>query len=217
MTLFSKIKSMISLLKQASKTESKIKGILHCKNIKLSEQNRIGRNNIINGLEIGRYTYICDNCYVINTCIGAFCSIGSNLRIIAGNHPTHTIVSTHPFFYSKDKYKNRNADDIIFDEYNYANADKEFFVVIGNDVWIGDNVSILDGVKVGDGAIIAAGALVTENVPPYAIVGGLPAKILKYRFLQNDIQKLLQSKWWLRDKEWLIAHTSSFENIDKFS
>lgn len=69
-------------------------------------------------------------------------------------------------------------------------------VKIGNDVWIGTRAMILDGITIGDGAVIGAGAVVTKNVPPYAIVGGVPAKIIKYRFSQDKINELLASQWW---------------------
>lgn len=69
-------------------------------------------------------------------------------------------------------------------------------VIIGNDVWIGSHALILGGVKIGDGAVIGAGAVVTKDVPPYAVVGGVPARIIKYRFSQEIIDKLLEIKWW---------------------
>lgn len=73
-------------------------------------------------------------------------------------------------------------------------------VEIENDVWIGTSVIIMDGVKIGDGAILAAGSVVTNNVPPYAIVGGVPAKIMKYRFNSDEIEYLLSFKWWDKDE-----------------
>lgn len=121
--------------------------------------------------------------------IGAFCNISADNVIIAGgNHPLST-VSTHAFFFH-DKYHfvkdNHSIDD-------YANNEK---IIIGNDVWIGANVSILPGVKIGDGAVLAAGAVVNKDVPPYAIVGGIPAKVIKYRFNEATITSLLKLAWW---------------------
>ena len=71
---------------------------------------------------------------------------------------------------------------------------------IGNDVWIGLNATILDGVTIGDGAIVAAGAVVTKDVPPYAVVAGVPAKIIKYRFTESQIDFLLKFRWWEKDR-----------------
>lgn len=82
--------------------------------------------------------------------------------------------------------------------------------VIGNDVWIGNGVTILNGIHVGDGAVIAAGAVVTKDVPPYAIVAGVPAKIIRYRFDSEDIHKLLSIKWWEKDIEWMKKHEDLF-------
>ncbi len=114
--------------------------------------------------------------------IGAFCNLAG------GNHPLST-VSIHAFFFHK-KYEfisdNRSIE-------KYASNEQ---IEIGNDVWIGSNVSLLPGITISDGAVIAAGAVVTKDVPPYAIVGGVPAKIIRYRFEQEIITKLLEIKWW---------------------
>lgn len=90
------------------------------------------------------------------------------------------------------------------------------FPIIGNDVWIGANAIILQGVTIGDGAIIAAGAVVTKDVPPYAIVGGVPAKVIKYRFSDEVILKLLQIKWWDKPEEWIIQKLEKFTDVSGF-
>ena len=113
----------------------------------------------------------------INAKIGKFVSIGKNSLIGAGMHPLDYI-STHPCFYNE--------------EINAKNSP----VIIGNDVWIGQNVFIKPGVKIGNGAVIGINSVVTKDVPDYAIVGGAPAKFIRYRFSEKIIKELLASKWW---------------------
>jgi acetyltransferase-like isoleucine patch superfamily enzyme len=110
------------------------------------------------------------------------------------------MISTHPIFYSPSWHSS-----ISFVEKQYY---EEFVqTIIGSDVWIGANVTILDGIKIGCGAIVAAGAAVTKDIPDYAIVGGVPAKIIKYRFSKEEIELLLSLKWW----------DCSYEKLKKYS
>lgn len=159
-----------------------------CKKTVLTEYNRLyGRARIFNST-LGRFTY-ANSAYIQNTKIGAFCSIGPQAIIGGlGNHPTEW-ASTHPAFYSI-----RGQAGLSFSDKNYF---KEYTSVsVGNDVWIGARATILDGVTIGDGAIIAMGAVVVKDVAPYSIVGGVPAKLIRYRFEPGTIKKLLRLKWW---------------------
>lgn len=122
--------------------------------------------------------------------VGRYTSIADNVIIPWPNHPIES-VSTSPFFYDKNFILARN---FIEEENLVANRQKPH-PSIGNDCWIGNNVLILPGVTVGDGAIVAAGSVVTKSVPPYAIVGGNPAKIIKYRFNDTIIEKLQLVRW----------------------
>ena len=83
-------------------------------------------------------------------------------------------------------------------------------------MWIGNNAIIKYGIKIGDGAIIGSGAMVTKDVEPYSIVGGVPAKIIKYRFTQEQIEFLLNFKWWDKDLDWLKKNKHLFENFGEF-
>lgn len=167
------------------------------------------RNVGVNNCTVGDYTYISDDSSFSNTSIGKFCSIGPGVRCGMGIHPSRAFVSTHPIFFSTSK------------QAQVSFTDKEYFeellpIKIGNDVWIGANVTILDGITIGDGAIIGAGAVVNKNVPSYAIMGGVPAKLIRYRFTQEEIDFLLQDKWWNKPEEWLRKNYKMMHDIDKY-
>lgn len=165
--------------------------------------NKIGKDSSFSGI-MGYASYIGNDCS-INAKIGKYCCIASNVKTVRGTHPTKEWVSVHPAFYSTKKQCGMTyVEEDRFSEY-------KSIIEIGNDVWIGDSALILDGVKIGDGAIVAAGAVVTKDVPPYAIVGGVPAKVIRYRFSDKEIEYLLNLKWWNKPEQWIK------ENADKFS
>lgn len=177
-----------------------------CNNVKFETNIKIGRFCTINNCSIGSYSYTSSNCTFNNAYIGKFCSIGCNVLIGLGKHPTKNFVSTHPIFYST-----RKQSEITFVENSFFEETENIF--IGNDVWIGANAIILDGVNIGDGAIISAGAVVNKDVPAYSIYGGVPASFIKLRFEENEIEFLKNLKWWNKDITWIKNHTPYFKDI----
>jgi acetyltransferase-like isoleucine patch superfamily enzyme len=172
---------------------------------------RIGQNVLIaHGCCLGKnvtvdsYSYINKYTDVSSGSIGKFCSIASFCSIGLNNHPTNWISSSPNLFSILG----------MVGESGYIETKKP--PIIGNDVWIGTHSVILKGVQIGDGAIISAGSIVTKNVPPFAIVGGVPAKIIKYRFENMVINKLLTIKWWDKNEEELISLKHIIEKKNLF-
>lgn len=154
-------------------------------------------------VKMGRYSYMGFYNSVSDTKIGSFCSIASHCAVGGGKHPKNA-VSTSPVFYAGRNSLGKNFSNISEEE-NQG-------VEIGNDVWIGEAVFINDGIKVGTGAVIGAHSVVTKDVPPYAIVAGAPARILRYRFDEDTIQRLLDSKWWEWPEEELSKLGDRFDD-----
>jgi len=178
-------------------------------NSKLGNYATIYDQVILTDSELGDYSYIAFGCLIGNVSIGKFCSIGPGVKCGLGIHPTDNYVSTHPIFFSDKKQA-----QISFADKSYFVENKRSYV--GNDVWIGANVVILDGVNIGDGAIIAAGAVVHKDVPSYAIMGGIPAKLIKYRFTEENITYLQGIKWWNKDIEYIRNNWKLWHDIDAF-
>ena len=142
----------------------------------------------IHDSSLGRHSYVGYDCEIINTEIGSFCSLSSGIHIGLAQHPI-AWVSTSPVFQDV-------TNSSIKCRYARLKLPESKRTKIGHDVWIGTNAIIKAGVNVGTGSVIASGAIVTKDVPPYAIVGGCPAKIIRFRFDGDRIKELLQSKWW---------------------
>lgn len=158
-----------------------------------------GAVNCKTHIEVGAFTTFdgeeCDG-RIKNVKIGRYCSVAKHVDIGLPQHPIDWL-SIHPLQYFPDykKWSRITGKKVSIKEFSGEAGMTE----IGNDVWIGDHVVIMSGVKIGNGAIVAAGAVVTRDVPPYAIVGGVPARIIKYRFDENTIGRLIDLQWWKYD------------------
>ena len=168
-------------------------------------------SKIDNRVSIGKFTYgLTRHSFLLfkqtdRVTIGKYCSFAQGVLIIASGEHNYRAVSNYPFYA----------------HYLHQGVDKDTFskgeVHIGNDVWVGARSTILSGVTIGDGAVVAAGALVSKDIPPYAIVGGVPAKIIKYRFSKEVINEFLKIRWWDWDKQFLDKNIDSFYlNVREF-
>ena len=153
---------------------------------------------------IGSFSYVQSKTLAFNSDVANFCSIARNVSIGLPDHPMH-MVSTSPIFYDNSQALPKFLIDKIVYSQNVART------FVGPDVWIGCGAIIKAGIKIGVGAVIGAGSVVTKDIPPYAIVAGNPCKVIRYRFPEDVIDRLVDSKWWKKDHEELrlIAHLFS--------
>ena len=171
--------------------------------------NRWGNRTL--GYDIGEYTYGAPRVVFPDgkLTIGKFCSIGWDVTIFLGGNHRIDWISMYPFHASRGWPEIAGLDD----KFVYTSGD----VTIGNDVWIGSNVIILSGITIGDGAVIGAGSVVTEDVDPYTVVVGNPARPKKKRFSDEQIAKLLEIRWWDWPKGKIDEHLALLcsGNVDK--
>ncbi|MDN3548558.1 CatB-related O-acetyltransferase [Mucilaginibacter aquaedulcis] len=177
-------------------------------NCSFGHNNILGSHCMVINSVMGDFSYINSFSYVQHTTMGKYCSIGPNVKIAPGKHPTSVFVSTHPVTFGNQKNLKNYTKEQKFSNYKR--------VTIGNDVWICANAIIIDGITIGDGAIITANSVVVKDVGAYEIVGGNPAKLLKKRFDDKQIEYLQDTKWWNNDEMWMRSNISKFWDIENF-
>lgn len=191
--------------------QRKLVSFCYSSNISLGSKfegaNKLYRNTCFKG-NLGYGSYIGENSS-LTADVGRFTSIAPGVECNHGIHPyTYPYVSTSPMFFSMQKQNSKTfAEENTFVESRPR-------LTIGNDCWIGQNVFIAGGVHIHDGAVVLAGACVVKDVPPYAIVGGVPARVINYRYDDETVSFLLKIRWWRKDIPWLAEHWRLFNNID---
>ena len=149
----------------------------------------VGARTKVAECAFGDYSYVVNDSDLIYTTIGKFCSIAAQTRINPGNHPLQRVMMSH-VGYRSSAY-GLGADDAAFFAWRRSTP-----VTLGNDVWIGHGAVLLPGVSLGSGAAVGAGSIVTKDVPPFAIVVGNPARVLRLRFSERVVDDLLAIAWW---------------------
>lgn len=160
----------------------------------IHKSSKIGNGcNIVDTI-MERYSYCGNDCQIVSCDIGSFCSISDHVFIGGAEHPLYW-TSTSPVFQNT----RHSGPKKRFARYTLPKIKR---TVIGSDVWIGHGATVKRGITIGNGAVVGSNALVTKDVPPYAVVGGVPAKVIKYRFSQEAIDRLEEIQWWnLPDEE----------------
>lgn len=194
------IKYLLSKLIKKSKLPS-------IKNSTVHPTSKIEAGTLFVNSCMGKYSFCGYDCEITNVDIGSFVSIANNVSIGGAMHPIDWVAMSPVFYAGKDSVKKK------FSSYEKTIPSK---VIINHDVWIGRNALIKQGIEIGHGAVIGMGSVVTKDVPPYAIVGGVPAKVIKYRFNDELISDLLDSEWWNLEEHFLKEASVYIKNPEKF-
>lgn len=178
--------------------------------------NSIGNCSHFDGY-LGFGSYISAHCDIAMTEIGRYTSVGPRVVVNPGRHPyTYPYVTSCPAFFSTRKQNSGTfVSEDEYDEFNYVDREKQIVSKIGNDCWIGEGALIAGGVTIGDGAVVLAHAVVTKDVEPYSIVGGVPAKHIRFRYSTEDMELLKQFQWWNKPVSWLKDNNELLRDFDK--
>lgn len=149
---------------------------------------KVNAQSTVIGTSMGRYSYCGYGCNLINCQIGRFCSIADRVSIGLAGHPMEWVSASPAFYHGRGSIP-KDLAALDYDSFPQQ-------TVIGNDVWIGQNVLVKPGVTIGDGAVIGMGSVVTKDVPPYGVVAGNPARLVRLRFAPELAERLERSKWW---------------------
>lgn len=171
-------------------------------NSQIHKTSKIESGSHVVNSNLDKHSFCGYDCELVNCDVGAFCSIANNVIIGGGKHPMEWVAMSPVFYEGKDSVKTKFST-------HKREAVKR--TEIGNDVWIGRNALIKQGVTIGNGAVIGMGSVVTKDVEPYAIVAGNPARVIRKRFNDNTIKKLLEIKFWNMD-EILLKELSQYIN-----
>ncbi|MFZ5753206.1 MAG: DapH/DapD/GlmU-related protein [Bacillota bacterium] len=159
-------------------------------NVSIGQWTEVGPHNVWENVEFGDFSYTSGFNQIQNASIGKFVNIAAGVRIGPVQHPLER-PTLHHFTYRRRIYGFADTDDLDFFRWR-----EEQKVIIGHDVWLGHNAIIMPGVKIGNGSVVGSGAVVTRDVAPYAIVAGVPAKVIRERFSPEIVHKMQKIQWW---------------------
>ena len=177
------------------------------RNCRISRRAVVGTGSNLINVKMGDYSYCGKNCSMLDAEIGSFCSIASYCAVGGAAHPVGNVSSSPVFLEGRNVFK-ENLGNLA--------APESKPVFIGSDVWIGEAVFVKEGVRIGHGAVVGAHSVVTEDVPAYAVVAGAPARIIRYRFSESQIKRLLEAKWWELPGGKLKTLSKYMDNVDLF-
>lgn len=177
------------------------------RNSEIHATSKIESGSTVVNTVVGRHSFSGYDCSLVNCEMGSFCSIASRVTIGGGRHPIEFVSMSPVFLSHKDSVKKK------YSLHDYLPKIKTF---IGHDVWIGEGAFIRAGVKIGDGSVIGMGSVVTKDVPPYSIYAGNPAKLIRKRFPEDVVNKMLEIKWWEWSDEKIMEFAPYFNEPETF-
>lgn len=203
---------MYSIAYLWSKFMKKIRGKA-IKNSQLHSTTKIGAGSNIVNVEMGKHSYCGYDCTLVECRVGSFCSIADNVSIGLASHPIDWVSMSPAFIGERVEKEGKDSIKKKYAEHFYEAIEE---TIIGNDVWIGKGAFVKAGVRIGNGAVVGMGSVVTRNVPDYAIVGGIPAKIIRMRFDKDVIKKLQEVEWWNWEDSEIRKYARYFNHVEKF-